>query len=105
MISRFKQVEFIRLNGPAFSACAREGYRKNGRGLIRVLWEHDDQPAEQASYDFLPEIGASKLVSRWYGTKEARMVSGYNPQEEAIIIFVCKSETGETLLDTHRLKT
>ncbi|MDB6175249.1 MAG: hypothetical protein JWL59_4560 [Chthoniobacteraceae bacterium] len=105
MISHLEQVEFIRRNAPAVTACAREGYRTSGRGLVRVLCNQDNENAEQATYDFLPEIGVSKLLARWYGTKAARMVSGYNPRAEAIVIFVRKSETGETLFDTHCVKT
>ncbi|MES2572564.1 MAG: hypothetical protein V4710_21250 [Verrucomicrobiota bacterium] len=105
MISHLQQVEFIRMNAPAVAACAREGYRMNGRGLVRVLCTQENEKDGQTSYEFLPEIDASKLLARWYGTKEARIVSGYNPQAEAIVIFVRKSETGETLLDTHRVKT
>ena len=88
MKTREEHIEFIKLNLGAVAACAWTGFTKNGRGLVCVMSDQHDQGTGTVPFDFMPEQDVSKLITPWYGTKEARMVAGYDPQIEVIIGFV-----------------
>ena len=105
MKTRDSQIDFIRINGPLISACAWRGYREKGRGMICVLSDLHNELLEQVPFDFMPESDASKLIKTWYGTKEARMVSSYEPETEVVICFVRQRDPETTDVDAYKIKT
>jgi hypothetical protein len=54
---------------------------------------------------FMPEVDASKIFKRWYGTKESRMVAGYDPETEVVICFIRKADDDKTDIDAYKIKT
>ena len=104
MKTREEHIQFIRLNLTALVACAWTGFVAKGRGLVCVLSDQHDESTRMVPFDFMPEKEASKLIKPWYGTKEARMVTGYDPQIEVIIGFV-RSHGNKLTFDCYRLKS
>ena len=105
MMTRDSQIEFLRINGVAIAACAWNGYKANGRGMVCVLSDLENEVLQQVPFDFMPEIDASKLIKPWYGCKEARMVSGYDPQKEVVICFVRNAKEDKTNIDAYKIIT
>ena len=87
------------------AACAWDGYRIQGRGLICVLSDLHNEVLQQVPFDFMPEADASKLINQWYGSKEARMVAGYEPRKEVVICFVRKAAENQTDIDCYKIQT
>jgi hypothetical protein len=104
MNTRDGQIEFIRLNGSRIAACAWEGYRDKGRGLVCVMSDLHHELLHQVPCQFLPEIETSKVIDPWYGTKESRMVASYDPRTEVVIAFFRKATDG-TDIDSYKIKT
>jgi hypothetical protein len=105
MNTRDEQIEFIRTNGRRIAACAWNGYQHKGRGLVCVMSDLHNELLHQVPFDFLPEIDTSKVIDPWYGTKESRMVSGYDPQTEVVIAFFRKGADNGTDIDSYKVKT
>ena len=105
MKTRDSQIEFIRINGPRIAACAWNGYKEKGRGMICVLSDLENEMLGQVPFDFMPEIDASKLVERWYGSKEARMVSSYDQEKEVVVCFIRKGAEDGTQVDWYKIQT
>ena len=78
MKPRDSQIQFIRLNGVRIAACAWNGHKEKGRGLVCVLSDLENEVLKQVPFDFMPEADASKVIKPWYGTKESRIIAGYN---------------------------
>ena len=95
----------MRLNGPRIAACAWNGHQAKGRGMICVLSDLHNEVLQQVPFDFMPEVDASKLFKPWYGTKESRMVAGYDPETEVVICFVRKADDDTTDIDAYKIKT
>jgi hypothetical protein len=100
-----EQIEFIRLNGRRIAACAWRGYQDKGRGLVCVTSDLHGALMPQISFDFLPEIETSKVIDPWYGTKESRMVSSYDPRTEVVIAFFHRAADERTDIDSYKIKT
>ena len=47
----------------------------------------------------------SKLIKPWYGTKESRMVAGYDPEKEVVICFVRQAEGDRAGFDCYKVLT
>ena len=105
MKTRDEQIEFIRLNGRRIAACAWQGYQDKGRGLVCVMSDLHHELLRQVPFDFLPEIETSKVIDPWYGTKESRMVSGYDPRTEVVIAFFRRAADDRTDIDSYKIKT
>ena len=73
--------------------------------MVGVLSDLENEMLQQVPFDFMPEVDASKLIKPWYGCKEARMVSGYDPEKEVVICFVGKGEGDKIDIDSYRLIT
>jgi hypothetical protein len=102
---RDDHVEFMLLDGRRIAACAWNGHKAKGRGLVCVLSDLHNEVLQQVPFDFIPEVDASKLLKPWFGTKESRMVAGYDPETEVVICFVRKAEDDKTDLDAYKIKT
>ena len=105
MDTRDSQIEFLRINGVAIAACAWNGYRAKGRGMVCVLSDLENEVLQHVPFDFMPEIDASRLIKPWYGGKEARMVSGYDPQKEVVICFIRRAQEDNSDIDSYKLVT
>jgi len=105
MKTRDSQIEFIKLNGVRVAACAWDGYRTKGRGVVCVLSDLHNEELRLVPFDFMPEVDASKLIKQWYGSKEARMVAGYDPHKEVVICFVRKAAEDQTDIDCYKIQT
>ena len=105
MKTRDSQLKFIRMNGVRIAACAWNGYKAKGRGLVCVLSDLENELLKQVPFDFMPEVDASKLIKPWYGSKEARLVSGYDAQKEVIVCFIRKADGNRTDLDCYKIQT
>jgi len=103
--TRDSQIEFIRLNGVRTAACGWNGYRERGRGLVCVLSDLENEVLRQVPFDFMPEIDASKVIKPWYGTKESRMVAGYEPEKEVVVCFVRQADGERTDFDCYNIIT
>jgi hypothetical protein len=103
--TRGSQIQFIRLNGVRIAACAWNGYREKGRGLVCVLSDLENEVLQQVPFDFMPERDASKVMKPWYGTKESRMVAGYDPEKEVVICFVRTADGDRTDFDCYKILT
>ena len=105
MKTRDEQIEFVRLNGRRIAACAWQGCQDKGRGLVCVMSDLHNELLHQVPFDFLPEIETSKIIDPWYGTKESRMVSSYDPRTEVVIAFFRKAAEDRTDIDSYKIKT
>jgi hypothetical protein len=73
--------------------------------MVCVLSDLENELLKQVPFDFMPEIDASKLMKPWYGTKESRMVAGYDPEKEVVICFVRKARGDRSNFDCYKLQT
>ena len=105
MKTRDEQIEFIRLNGVRIAACAWNGYQAKGRGMVCVLSDLHNEVLRVVPFDFLPEIDAPKLFKPWAGSREARMVAGYDPTTNVVICFVRKDGEEKTDIDAYNIQT
>ena len=105
MQTRDEQIEFIRLNGVRIAACAWNGYQAKGRGMVCVLSDLHNEVLRVVPFDFLPEIDAPKLFKPWAGSREARMVAGYDPTTNVVICFVRKDGEEKTDIDAYNIQT
>jgi hypothetical protein len=103
--TRDSQIHFVRLNGVRIASCAWNGYKEKGRGMVYVLSDLGNELLKQATFDFMAEIDASKLMKPWYGTKESRIVAGYDPQKDVVICFVRNAGGDRSKLDCYKLQT
>jgi len=60
--TRDSQIQFIHFNGVRIAACAWNGHREKGRGLVCVLSDLENKVLQQVPFDFMPESDASKLI-------------------------------------------
>jgi hypothetical protein len=81
------------------------GYRNKGRGLVCVMVDFHNCLLHQVPFDFLPDLDTSKVIDPWYGTKESRMVSGYDPQTEVVVAFFWRGADNRTDIDSYKVKT
>ena len=93
------------MNGVRIAACAWGGYKTKGRGLVCVLSDLENEVLQTVPFDFMPEVDASKLIKPWYGSDEARLVSGYDPQKEVVVCFVRQATGDRTDLDCYKVQT
>ena len=70
MKTRDGQIEFIRLNGVRIAACAWNGFRDKGRGMICVLSDLENESLRVCPFDFIPATDAAKLLKPWIGSRE-----------------------------------
>ena len=105
MKTRDTQIDFIRLNGVRIAACAWNGFKGKGRGLVCVLCDLENEVLQQVPFDFMPEIDASKVIRPWYSTKESRMVARYDPDKEVVICFVRRATVDRTDFDCYKIVT
>jgi hypothetical protein len=103
--TRHSQIEFIRLNGPALAACAWNGFKGKGRGMVCVLSDLENELLRQVPFDFMPEADASKVLKPWAGSKESRLVSGYVPEKEIVVCFIGQAENDGTDVDCYKVIT
>ena len=103
MKTREEHIEFIKLNMAAVAACAWTGFQAKGRGLVYVLCDQHDEGTGTVPFGFTPEKDVSKMITPWYGTREARMVAGYDPQIEVVVGF-SRSEGKSLDFDCYRIK-
>jgi hypothetical protein len=103
--TRNSQIQFIRLNGAGIAACPWNGYKEKGRGMICVLSDLENELLQQVPFDFMPESDAAKVMKPWYGTKESRMVAGYDPEREVVICFVRGAGGDRTDFDCYKIIT
>ena len=99
------KIQFIRLNGVRIAACAWNGSKEKGRGIVCVLSDLENEILKQVPFDFMPESDASKLIKPWYGTKESRMVAGYDPEKEVVVCFVRQGTKDRTDFDCYKILT
>ena len=105
MKTRDDHIEFLRANGVRVAACAWNGFRAKGRGLVCVLCELENEVLRTVPFDFLPETDAAKLFKPWAGSKESRMLAAYDPAMEVVVCFVRKGEGDSTGIDSYKIKT
>jgi hypothetical protein len=103
MKNRDEHIDFLKRNSVRIAACAYEGHKTQGRGLVVVDADSHDEVAGTVGFTFLPERLVSKMICPFYGTREARMVSGYDPEMEVVVAFIRTGEKGA--VDCYRLKT
>ena len=53
----------------------------------------------------MPENDASKVIKPCYGTRESRMVAGYDPENEVVSCFVRNAEGDRAGFDRYRTIT
>ena len=53
----------------------------------------------------MPEVDASKVMKPWYGTKESRMVAGYDPEKAVVVCFVRHAGGDRTDFDCYKMIT
>ena len=95
MSIRNSEIEFIRINGCRIAACAWNGYKARGRGLVCVL-NNLDNDLRQVPLNFLSRLDASEVLEDWYGQKESKLVSDYDPEKEVVVCFIGKGADGGT---------
>ena len=100
-----KENEFIRLKGVAIAACSWNGYKVDGRGFIRVTGDVENEFLDLVPFHFVPEFDATKVMHPWYGSKTARMVAGYNPKKEVVLVFVRRAEEDTTTVHAYKIVT
>ena len=105
MKTRDEQIEFLRLNGIRIAACAWTGYQGKGRGMVCVLNDLHNEVLRVVPFDFLPEIDAAKLFKPWEGSRESRMVAGYDPSTNVVICFVRQDGEEKTDIDAYNIQT
>ena len=105
MKTRDSQIQFIRLNGVRIATCAWNGHKEKGRGLVCVLSDLENEVLKQVPFDFMPEADASKVIKPWYGTKESRMVAGYDPEKEVVVCFVRQADRDRAGFDCYNIVT
>ena len=105
MKTRDEQVEFMRINGVRVAACGWSGYQTKGRGMVCVLSDLHNEVLRQVPFDFMPEADAAGLFKPWIGSREQRMVAGYDPATEIVICFVWKGNDEQSEIDAYRIKT
>ena len=105
MNTRDSHLSFVKLNGVRLAACAWDGYEEKGRGMVCVLSDLENEVLKQVPFDFLPELDASRLFRPWYGSKEARLVSGYDPRKEVVVCFIQKTGEDKTDIDCYKVLT
>jgi hypothetical protein len=103
--TRDDQIGFIRLNGVRLAACAWNGYKDRGRGIVCVLSELHNELLHQVPFDFMPESDASKFFKPWNGSKESKMLAAYDPEIEVVICFVRRGGDDRTEIDSYKVKT
>jgi len=103
--TRDSQIQFIRLNGVRIATCAWNGHKEKGRGLVCVLSDLENEVLKQVPFDFMPEADASKVIKPWYGTKESRMVAGYDPEKEVVVCFVRQADRDRAGFDCYNIVT
>ena len=104
MKTREEHIEFIGLNLVAVAACAWSGFMGKGRGLVCVMSDQHDEDKRMVPYDFMAAQDVAKIITRWDGSKEARMVAEYDPQSEVVIGFLRTSEN-RLDFDSYRLQS
>ena len=105
MKTRDEQIEFVRMNGVRVAACGWSGYQTKGRGMVCVLSDLHNEVLRQVPFDFMPEADAAGLFKPWIGSREQRMVAGYDPETEIVICFVRKGGDEQSEIDAYRIKT
>jgi hypothetical protein len=103
MRTREDHIDFLHRNMARIAACAYEGHKTQGRGLVVVDADSHDEVGGTVGFTFLPERLVSKMIRPFYGTREARMVSGYDPEVEVVVAFIQTGENGA--VGCYRLKT
>jgi hypothetical protein len=84
-------------NHESFSAMARRGYSKSGRGAIFV-WETEgdgDKPFTTYRSTYHPQSDEAFLKA---GAEPAAMARDYNPATELVVVFV------DTVADVHTIR-
>jgi len=99
------QNEYIMSKGAAIAASAWKGYIKDGRGMVYVSGDLEEEIADLVPFEFVPEFDAAKCLNPWYGCKTARMVAGYNPKKEVVICFVTHAGEDDTKVQVYKIKT
>jgi len=97
--------EFIKSNEVAIAACAWSGYKTDGRGMVYVSGDVENEFLNLVPFNFVPEIDATKVLNPWYGSKTARLVAGYNPKKEVVVCFVRRGEGDATTVHGYKIKT
>ena len=81
-------------NHENFSAMARRGYKKNGRGAVFV-WESEDQkPFTTYRSSYLPQADQAFLKA---GPHPAEMARAYDPASELVVVFISTDEDVHTV--------
>ena len=88
MKTRTEQLEFIRMNVNALSYCAWQGFLNKGRGVICVPLDEHNEATQMVPFGFLSEGEVALMVKGWRNNRESRMVPDYDPNTEAIVLFV-----------------
>lgn len=104
MKTRGEHIEFIRLNLVAISSCAWHGYETAGRGLVCVLCDERNEMMGTVPFDYMKASDAQSFFSPWRGSKEERMVCGYDPSLEVVVAFVASAGPGVNF-DSYRFRT
>ncbi len=105
MKTRDDQIEFIRRNGVRLASCAGSGFEKQGRGLVCVLSDLENELQRTVPFDFMPATDAAKLFKPWVGSREKGMVEIYDPKIEVVICFMRKGDEDKTDIDCYKIRT
>ena len=101
MKNREDHIDFLRRNSVRIAACAYEGHKTQGRGLVVVNVDSLNEATCTVEFQFFAERLLAKIIKPYYGTKESQMVSGYDPETEVVVCFIRTGKKGA--VDCYRI--